>query len=81
MLGISRGKAGRFTVVLSFQQSSFHFMELFSKGTLSLAVIVSADDSWQKLSSSCSTIQLLAIRLLNIFIDLSAQDLNMYHLP
>lgn len=77
----SRGKAGRFTVVLSFPQSSFHFMELFSKGALSLAVTVSADSSWQQPSSSCLTIHLVAVRLSLIFIDLSAQDLNMYHLP
>lgn len=65
---------------LQFRLSSFHFMELFSKGALSFAVIASADNSWQKLSSSCLTVQLLAVSLLYIFVDLSAQDLNMYHL-
>lgn len=59
-------------MVLSFQQSSFHLMRLFSKGALVLAVIVSTDNSLQNLSSLCLTIQLLAIRLLHIFIDLSA---------
>lgn len=46
-------------MVLSFQQSLFRFMELFTKGSLFLAVIVSADSSWQNLSSLCLTIQLL----------------------
>lgn len=31
---------------LQFWLSSFHFMELFSKGALSFAVIASADNSW-----------------------------------
>lgn len=53
------------------------FMELLSKAALSFAVTALANNSWQRLGSSCLTIQLLAISLLHIFADLSAQGLNM----
>lgn len=53
------------------------FMELLSKAALSFAVTALANNSWQKLGSSCLTVQLLAISLLHIFADLSAQGLNM----
>lgn len=49
-------------MVLNFQQSSFHFMELLFKRALYFAIIVSTDNSWQNLSPSCLTIQFLVIR-------------------
>lgn len=70
----------KFTAILSFWQSSLHFMELLSKGALSFAVTASADNSWEKLSSLCLTIQLHTISLLYIFVELGAQGLNTYYL-
>lgn len=55
-------------------------MELLFKGALSFAITASADNSWQKLSSSCLTIQLHTISLLYISVELSARGLNTYYL-